>query len=105
MQIPAHDNPTLAARILKLRCTGPELCSILCNFASQIQHFVAMTTSLQNSVTVLKSATMTYETFVHVASTLAAKSLNVDRSYCRFCVILALKCKNLLPWQRPFKIW
>jgi len=57
MEIPDHDNPTLAAKILNLRCTGPELCSILCNVASEIQHFVAMTTFLQNSVTAMKSAT------------------------------------------------
>jgi len=43
-----HDNPTLAAQILKLRCIGPELCSILCNYASDIQNVVAMATSLQN---------------------------------------------------------
>ena len=34
IEIPDYDNPTLAANILKLRCTGPELLSILCNFGS-----------------------------------------------------------------------
>jgi len=43
-----HDNPTLAAQILNLRCIGPELCVILCNFAFDIQNFVVMATSLHN---------------------------------------------------------
>jgi len=32
IEIPEYDNPTLAAKILKLRCTGPELGSILSFF-------------------------------------------------------------------------
>ena len=55
--IPNHNNPTLAAHILNLWCIGPELCSILCNFDSDIQNFVAMATSLQKIVTELKSTT------------------------------------------------
>jgi len=32
IEIPDYDNPTLAAKILKLRCTGLDLCSILSFF-------------------------------------------------------------------------
>jgi len=68
--IPNYDSPTLAAQILNLRCTGPELCSIMCNFASDIQHFVNMATSLQNFGNMIKSRD-------HTKPTLAAKILKL----------------------------